>query len=47
MDVYDFDEYEIGTKQYGGSDKKFLIEIDGTYYMIKQPSELKIFMIFK
>lgn len=41
MNIYDFDQYEIGTKKYGGSDKKFSLEIDGIYYMIKEPTEIK------
>lgn len=41
MEIYDFDQYEIGTKKYGGSDTKFSLEIDGIFYMLKQPTEIR------
>lgn len=40
MNIYDFDEFDFGTKLHGGSDKKNSIEVGRNYYIVKQPSKI-------
>ena len=37
MKIFDFDKFNLEQKKYGGSDKKYSIKVEDTYFMIKEP----------